>query len=288
MGGDSGRGAVETEVLAPPVQMAEVAPDPMAEPPEPADPVVEEIAAADPEPVAVAAAPPPLPGHRPELPAAAPSVPAAEEAPVATVTGPKAPPLPPDPLELPEPIPASVEAQVADAPMPPVPPATPEVSEAEPPAAAVEEPETEVVASAPEVLPATPPRSGQGFQWPLVGTIVSGFGSKDGGLHNDGLNIAAAAGSPVLAADDGVVAYAGNELRGYGNLVLVRHEDGWVTAYGHNDQMLVSRGDRVRAGQEIATVGATGAVASPQLHFEIRRGAQAIDPLSQLPPMPQS
>jgi murein DD-endopeptidase MepM/ murein hydrolase activator NlpD len=91
----------------------------------------------------------------------------------------------------------------------------------------------------------------------------------------------------VRAAEDGVVAYAGNELRGYGNLVLVRHEDGWVTAYGHNDEVLVARGDRVHAGQEIATVGATGAVSSPQLHFEIRRGAQAVDPLTQLPPMPQ-
>jgi len=92
----------------------------------------------------------------------------------------------------------------------------------------------------------------------------------------------------VRAADNGVVAYAGNELRGYGNLILIRHDGGWVTAYGHNDQILVRRGEQVTVGQTIATVGSTGAVGSPQLHFEIRRGTEAINPLDQMPPMPST
>ena len=89
-----------------------------------------------------------------------------------------------------------------------------------------------------------------------------------------------------MAAENGVVAYAGNELRGYGNLVLIRHDDDWVTAYGHAERLLVRRGDRVQAGQRIATVGTSGAVGAPQLHFEIRRGAVAVDPLTHLPPAP--
>lgn len=139
-------------------------------------------------------------------------------------------------------------------------------------------------------LPAIPTpqaRSAAGFQWPVAGALVSRFGPKDDGRHNDGVNIAAAAGTPVVAADNGVVAYAGNELRGYGNLLLIRHDDDWVTAYGHTDRLLVRRGDRVRAGQRIATVGSSGSVGTPQLHFEIRRGAVAVDPLDHLPPLPE-
>ena len=93
-------------------------------------------------------------------------------------------------------------------------------------------------------IPAPQARSASGFQWPLAGEVVSRFGPKSDGRHNDGVNIAAAAGTPVVAADNGVVAYAGNELRGYGNLVLIRHDGDWVTAYGHAEQLLVSRGDR--------------------------------------------
>ncbi len=136
-------------------------------------------------------------------------------------------------------------------------------------------------------IPAPQARSTSGFQWPVAGEVVSRFGPKSDGRHNDGVNIAAAAGTPVLAADNGVVAYAGNELRGYGNLVLIRHDGDWVTAYGHAGRLLVSRGDRVRAGQRIATVGNSGSVTSPQLHFELRRGAVAVDPLDHLPPAPQ-
>ena len=128
----------------------------------------------------------------------------------------------------------------------------------------------------------SPALSGGKFLWPVNGKIVSRFGAKDGGLHNDGLNIAAPQGTPVRAAENGVVAYAGNELRGFGNLLLIRHADGWMSAYAHNDALLVQRGDRVARGQTIARVGRTGNVATPQLHFELRRGAGPVDPLPHL------
>lgn len=123
-----------------------------------------------------------------------------------------------------------------------------------------------------------PPRAGRTFSWPVRGRILSSFGPKADGLHNDGINIAARAGSPVLAAENGIVVYAGNELRGFGNLLLVRHADGWITAYAHLDKMLVKKGQKVTRGQAIGTVGSTGGVSQPQLHFEIRKGTQAVDP----------
>ncbi|HEX6979386.1 MAG TPA: peptidoglycan DD-metalloendopeptidase family protein [Alphaproteobacteria bacterium] len=122
------------------------------------------------------------------------------------------------------------------------------------------------------------PRDGRGFLWPVRGRIVSDFGPKGGGLHNDGINISAPKGTPIRAAESGVVVYAGNELRGFGNLLLLRHADGWVTAYAHADELLVERGDHVKRGQIIARVGMTGNVAAPQLHFEIRRGTRAVNP----------
>src|SRR5262249_27873669 len=128
------------------------------------------------------------------------------------------------------------------------------------------------------------PRSAGKFMWPVNGKGVSLYGVKQGGQHNDGINIAAPLGTPVRAADNGVVVYAGNELRGFGNLLLVRHADGWVSAYAHCDALLVKRGDQVRRGQVIARVGQTGAVASPQLHFELRKSGQAVDPTSELGP----
>lgn len=120
------------------------------------------------------------------------------------------------------------------------------------------------------------------FAWPVEGEVISGFGPKDDGLHNDGVNIAAPAGEPVRAAEDGVVAYAGDELGGYGNLVLLRHSGGWVTAYAHNARNLVSRGQTVLRGDIIASVGASGGVSRPQSHFELRKGAEAVDPLPYL------
>lgn len=127
-----------------------------------------------------------------------------------------------------------------------------------------------------------PPRSGR-FLWPIQGQLVSSFGAKGGGLFNDGINIAADEGAPVRAAENGVVAYAGNELRGYGNLLLIRHSGGWVSAYAHNSRLLVKKGQVVRRGQTIARVGRSGGVGQPQLHFELRRGPEAVDPLRHLP-----
>lgn len=116
------------------------------------------------------------------------------------------------------------------------------------------------------------------FAWPVRGRVISGYGVKEKGLRNDGINIAAPKGAPVRAAEGGVVAYAGNELRGFGNLLLIRHASGFVTAYAHTDQILVKRGEAVSRGQVVARVGNTGGVPSPQLHFEVRHGRRAVDP----------
>ena len=124
-----------------------------------------------------------------------------------------------------------------------------------------------------------PVRRGSRFIWPLNGKLISSFGAKGNGLHNDGINIVAPMGTAVRAAGSGVVAYAGNELRGFGNLLLIKHGKGWVTAYAHNKTLIVRRGEKVRRGQVIAHVGNSGNVSRPQLHFEIRRGNKAVDPI---------
>lgn len=116
------------------------------------------------------------------------------------------------------------------------------------------------------------------FIWPVQGRIIEGFGHGEHGERNDGINIATAEGAPIRAAASGVVTYTGNELKDYGNLVLIKHSDGFVTAYAHAGSIKVSRGDRVERGQIIATAGRTGDVDRPQLHFEIRKGVQAVDP----------
>jgi len=120
------------------------------------------------------------------------------------------------------------------------------------------------------------------FRWPARGRVIAGFGPKPNGLQNDGINLAVPEGTPIKAAEDGVVAYAGNELKGYGNLVLVRHSNGYVTAYAHTSDILVKRGDQIKRGQVIAHSGQTGNVTSPQLHFEIRKGATPVDPMPML------
>jgi murein DD-endopeptidase MepM/ murein hydrolase activator NlpD len=120
------------------------------------------------------------------------------------------------------------------------------------------------------------------FRWPVRGRVITGFGPQPNGLQNDGINLAVPEGTPVKAADDGVVAYAGNELKGYGNLVLVRHSNGFVTAYAHASEILVKKGDTVKRGQVIAKSGQTGTVTSPQLHFEIRKGSTPVDPAQYL------
>jgi murein DD-endopeptidase MepM/ murein hydrolase activator NlpD len=128
------------------------------------------------------------------------------------------------------------------------------------------------------VTTSTPKRASSKFLLPVNGRLVSSYGPKESGLHNDGINIAAPKGTPIQVADNGVVVYAGNELKGSGNLVLVRHEGRWMTAYAHMDDVKVKRGDTVTRGQKIGTVGSTGSVDKPQLHFEVRRGTEALNP----------
>jgi len=116
------------------------------------------------------------------------------------------------------------------------------------------------------------------FSWPVSGKVIAPFGSG-----NDGINISGSAGTVIKAADSGTVAYAGNELKGYGNLVLIKHKDGWITAYAHNRKLLVKKGDVVQKGQKIAEMGSSGGVKTPQLHFEIRYKAKVVNPHQYLP-----
>jgi murein DD-endopeptidase MepM/ murein hydrolase activator NlpD len=141
-------------------------------------------------------------------------------------------------------------------------------------------PEPEKVES--PVKAAEPAGAMQSFRWPVKGRVIAGFGPKPNGGQNDGINLAVPEGTPVKAADDGVVAYAGNELKGYGNLVLIRHSNGFVSAYAHASELMVKRGDTIKRGQVIANAGQTGNVTSPQLHFEIRKGSTPVDPTKYL------
>jgi murein DD-endopeptidase MepM/ murein hydrolase activator NlpD len=138
----------------------------------------------------------------------------------------------------------------------------------------VEEKTAEAPAKAAETTSALPT-----FRWPVRGKVVTTYGAKTNGKSNDGINLAVPEGTPIKAAEDGVVAYSGNELKGYGNLVLVRHSNGYVTAYAHASELMVKRGDTIKRGQVIAKSGQSGEVASPQLHFEIRKGSSPVDPL---------
>ncbi len=125
-------------------------------------------------------------------------------------------------------------------------------------------------------------RSSSKFSWPVRGTILSGYGPKNGGLVNDGINISAPLGTTVKAAENGVVAYAGNEVKGMGNLIIIQHSDGWMTVYAHLNSMDVRRGARVNVGQPIGKIGKTGKVDKPQLHFEIRKGTKSYNPTNYL------
>lgn len=123
-----------------------------------------------------------------------------------------------------------------------------------------------------------PSLAGGKFLWPVDGPVISRYGPKADGRSNDGINIKVAKGTPVKAAENGVVVYSGNELQGYGNLVLIRHADRWMTAYAHMDSVVVRKDMTINQGQIIGTVGMTGGVEEPQLHFEIRRGTDALNP----------
>jgi murein DD-endopeptidase MepM/ murein hydrolase activator NlpD len=242
---------------ASPVQPGAAEPVPLVVPaPRPAKPqtaatlapatstTVAAVEAAQPKPVATAA-------------------PAAEATAAAPATA-----TPPQPAAASTPPPAPSETAAATP--------QPEAAPATPPAESGVETLTTAVAE-------PPPLTSDKFMWPVsAGKVVAGYGPGAGGQQNDGVNIAAPEGTEVRAAENGVVAYAGNELRGFGNLLLIRHADGWMTAYAHNDALLVKRGDTVRRGQIIARVGKTGNVSEPQLHFELRRGTRALDPVPYL------
>ncbi|MSO64613.1 MAG: M23 family metallopeptidase [Alphaproteobacteria bacterium] len=131
---------------------------------------------------------------------------------------------------------------------------------------------------------APPPRSGAKFAWPVEGPVIATFGPQGGGRANDGIDIRAAMGTPILAADAGVVLYVGNEVRGFGNLLLLRHADGLVTAYAHADEIVVKKGDQVGKGQVVGRVGHSGLANEPKLHFEVRKGTEPLDPIGQLVP----
>jgi murein DD-endopeptidase MepM/ murein hydrolase activator NlpD len=117
------------------------------------------------------------------------------------------------------------------------------------------------------------------FIWPVTGQVVSRFGAKSGGLYNDGVNIAAPEGAPIHASMDGQVVYAGNELASYGNLLIIRHKNGLLSAYAHTQEIMVKKGQKVKLGQVVAKVGKTGNVPTPQVHFAIRDGKKPLDPV---------
>jgi murein DD-endopeptidase MepM/ murein hydrolase activator NlpD len=139
--------------------------------------------------------------------------------------------------------------------------------------------EEKPVAEAASVKPSEATGALPTFRWPVRGKVITSYGAKTNGKSNDGINLAVPEGTPIKAAEDGVVAYSGNELKGYGNLVLVRHSNGYVTAYAHASELMVKRGDTIKRGQIIAKSGQSGEVGSPQLHFEIRKGSSPVDPL---------
>jgi murein DD-endopeptidase MepM/ murein hydrolase activator NlpD len=177
-------------------------------------------------------------------------------------------------------IPANVAPRTAAAPARAAPVAQAAAPQPQPQVAAAEPQHTANLASPTHAPEAEPKRESASavFRWPVRGRIVTAFGAKPNGQQNNGINIAVPEGTPVKAAEDGEVAYAGNELKGYGNLILVRHPNGFVTAYAHASELLVKRGDKVKRGQVIAKSGRTGAISSPQLHFEIRKGSTPVDP----------
>jgi murein DD-endopeptidase MepM/ murein hydrolase activator NlpD len=136
----------------------------------------------------------------------------------------------------------------------------------------------------PPAATAPPPGPAPRFQWPLRGKIITPYGSTGGGQKSDGIDIAADTGAPVKAADGGKVVYAGDGVPHLGNLLLIEHSAGYITAYGNNEALLVKKGEEVKKGQTIARAGASGGAPSPRLHFEVRRGgAKTIDPVSMLP-----
>jgi murein DD-endopeptidase MepM/ murein hydrolase activator NlpD len=219
------------------------------------------------------------PGTVLRMPGSAPS--ARAEAPAATPAAPVAP------ASVPPAVAREAQAQLAPgiSTRPRIINAEAERPQPEPERVAVAAPRTPVMNDASPSAETEKPKSAAligKFRWPVRGRIIAGFGRRPDHTHNDGINILVPQGSSVLAAESGTVAYAGSELKGYGNLILIRHEGNWISAYAHNDTLLVRRGDHVERGQEIAKAGKTGAVDQPQLHFELRQGSKPVDPVPHL------
>jgi len=219
-----------------------------------------QIASVDPKAVSIAA-PDPAPTPPPSVASAAEIVPMGQ-----ATAAPAAGMLTPPP---------AVTAPVAAATIAGAPPAP-----APPPQELALAPQTgSAGAAAPE---APKPAAASGFRWPVRGKVISGFGKKPDGERNDGINLAVPEGTSVKAAEDGTVIYAGNELKSYGNLVLIRHSNGWVSAYAHNSELKVKRGDQVRRGEVVSLSGMSGGVTTPQVHFELRKEATPVDPLQHM------
>ena len=247
----------------PPMPRASAAPPPPAMPPP--------AAAALPPPRPVGVAPPGPPPTPPAPPPIAAALPPPRPVGVPPPGPPPQPTPPPIATATPPPAPASPGPGRSIA-FPPREPSAAEEARAEPAA------------------PAGAPVQSRGghFPWPVRGRVLASYGIAADGTHNDGINIAAARGTAVTSVESGIVAYSGNELRGYGNLVLVKHTNGWISAYAHCDEILVRKGDPVYRGQTIAKVGTTGGVAEPQLHFELRQGKRPVDPRGFLDPAPSA
>lgn len=188
-----------------------------------------------------------------------------------------APAVQPAPVQAQAPVQTPVRAkpvEVASAPATTRPSAVPKAAPVPAPQAAqpVQDPKTTASLPKPEEAAVSEKAD---FRWPARGRVIAGFSGKGG---NEGINIAVPEGTPIRAAESGTVAYAGNELKGYGNLVLIRHPNGYVSAYANNGELKVKRGETVTRGQVVANSGQTGNVSSPQLHFELRKGAVPVDP----------
>jgi murein DD-endopeptidase MepM/ murein hydrolase activator NlpD len=255
--------------------------------------VIAQLAPAAPPQVA-AATPPPAP----QLPA----IPAHPAAPIQAVTAQLAPAAPPQVAAATPPPPApTAPPKVTPVALDPPPKQLAAIEPLPPPPPAVAPPTTTTNGGPPSVLAARNPAaalplpgdpipnvalqtSGGRFIWPVHGRILASYGTANGGPHTEGINIAVPLGTPVRTIDSGTVAYVGNEVKGYGNLVLIKHADGWISAYAHLDDITVKKGDTVAAGEVIAKVGNTGEIGEPQLHFELRRGKKPVDPKEFLEP----
>ncbi|MDD3371006.1 MAG: M23 family metallopeptidase [Alphaproteobacteria bacterium] len=228
------------------------------------------------------------PGQKLVLPVGGPSfsggLPPPEPAPLDPVEKNNLAPIVPAPVSV-QPIdppvfaPTQSNAPVAFTPVQPAPQQAAPLQTAPQAVAPAPEPKAQAaVVSPPSLAAATPSGFSLRMKWPVQGPILSSFGPKTGGLSNDGINIGAPKGSPVVASASGTVVYAGNDMKGFGNLVLIKHPGNYVTAYAHLDRVLVKRDAVVLQGDMIGTVGKTGNVSTPQLHFEIRESGKAVDP----------